>query len=67
MEEETEEEDYHKAHQEAHWMEETQDLLDQTYQPTYDLFPVPKMQKQWENFQTSSMEIRPRLNHSSTS
>ena len=66
MEEEMEEEDHHKAHWEVCRTEETQCLLDQTYPPTYGLFPMPKMQKQWENSQTSSTEIEPKPSHSLT-
>ena len=66
IEEETEEEDHHEAHQEVCQMEETQCPLDQTYLPTYDLFPAPKMQRQWENSQTSSTETEPRPSRSLT-
>src|SRR5258708_5112405 len=66
QEEETEEEVHHRVHQEDHRMEEIQCLLDRTYLPTYNPFPVPKMQKQWENSQTSSTEIEPKPRHSST-
>src|SRR5229473_1212015 len=66
-EEEMEEEDHHRVHQEARHMESTQCPPDQTYLLTYNPSPVLKMQKQWENFQTSSTETKPRPNHSSTS
>jgi len=65
-EEETEEETHQGAHQEGHQTEETQCPPGQIYLPIYNLFPEPKMQKQWENSQTSSTEIEPKPSHSST-
>src|SRR5216684_2284475 len=47
--------------------EETQSPPDPISPLTYDPFPAPTMQSQWENSPTSSMEIGPRQRHSSIS
>jgi len=52
---------------EVHHPEETQSPPDPISPLTYDPFPAPTMQSQWENSPTSSTEIEPKQKRSSTS
>ena len=53
--------------QELHHLEETQSPLDLISPLTYDQFPVPTMQSQWESSPMSSTEIGPKQRRSLTS
>ncbi len=66
VEMEEEEATQDQDHQEGHRVEETQSPRDPICPQTYDLFPAPTMQNQWENSLTSSTEIKPRQKRSST-
>src|SRR5258708_10459671 len=58
---------HHRVLQEDHHMEATPPPQGLTYPPTYNPFPLPTMQNQWENSPMSSMGTEPKQKPSLTS